>query len=480
MTNPYEKLITVDRRRQSTIPARGILDETASDRSRIIFSSSIRRLQQKAQVFSLESNASVRTRLTHTLEVSDNGRWIASKVADSLNERQILQKNLILPFINLVETACFLHDIGNPPFGHFGESAIQKWFAKNASKVFFKSINKKGPLSNSFKLLLRDFEEFDGNPQGFRIITLLQEPPGPFRGTGLNLLKCQLFSFLKYLRAPGEVAGSGILKKPGYFNTEKHIVDDLKKHFSHQRRFPLTYLMEAADDISYCLSDIEDGIEKQIINIPEFFDALQKEYIKIAIDRAVPFGLDTFFVQRDHQAFFLFKTKLAKALIEQAAMTYLNDHDDILLGKRDQLFNVGTDAENILTALKMVSSKLLFRSREAEDMEIAGFNVISGLLEKFGTLLSLPRNKFELLINAIEDPKIVKSNKLEIEWRFFNMLPKKYVEAYNFQMKDLKFDVTIDELEWYLRAHLIVDFISGMTDGFSLELYKLFHGIETR
>ena len=126
-SNNYNKFIVVNRLRNSTRKRIRQIDQFYSDRSRILYSSSFRRLQQKAQVFSLESNASVRTRLTHSLEVSDLGRTLANNIAYRLKNAKKLRENNILSLVAIVENACLLHDIGNPPFGHFCEAAIQDW-----------------------------------------------------------------------------------------------------------------------------------------------------------------------------------------------------------------------------------------------------------------------------------------------------------------------------------------------------------------
>lgn len=123
----YNDLIVVKRERDSFVKRSRTIDQFYSDRSRIIYSSSFRRLQQKAQVFSLEPNSSVRTRLTHSLEVADLGRTLANKIAFSLKNDNKLTSNKTSALVAIVENACLLHDIGNPPFGHFGEAAIREW-----------------------------------------------------------------------------------------------------------------------------------------------------------------------------------------------------------------------------------------------------------------------------------------------------------------------------------------------------------------
>jgi len=183
-----DNYLSVDRiRASSSGGSREKKQQFESDRGRVLFSSPLRRLQSKAQVFSLESNASVRSRLTHSMEVAHIGRYISHQlkaVAIENNDTTFAQQcDEIEP---LVETACLLHDIGNPPFGHLGEKAIQKWFVKNSNRLYKKST---GNEIDTESPQYRDFEGFDGNPQGARISLTLQGYPGK---KGFNLTYAQL------------------------------------------------------------------------------------------------------------------------------------------------------------------------------------------------------------------------------------------------------------------------------------------------
>ena len=260
MEPKYNQLLSVERMRQSSMQRKSTIDHFYSDRSRILYSSSFRRLQQKAQVFSLEPNASVRTRLTHSLEVSDLGRTLANRIAYKLSENNLLDSNKIPDVVAIVENACLLHDIGNPPFGHFGEIAIRDWANTSALNSLPIGISKDDKLLNE---LMSDFREFDGNPQGFRTITKLHTEYDEY---SFNLTFATLLCTLKYSRAAGEEKGSGIMKKAGYFRSEEEVVERIcsKTGIGLHHRYPFTYIMEAADDIAYCMSDIADGIEKRI------------------------------------------------------------------------------------------------------------------------------------------------------------------------------------------------------------------------
>ncbi|MBK9367839.1 MAG: dNTP triphosphohydrolase [Deltaproteobacteria bacterium] len=163
---------------------------------------SFRRLQSKAQVFSLDGGSFVRNRLTHSLEVAHNGIEIARRVTDKLLDRQFISLDVANAIISKTEIACLVHDIGNPPFGHFGEAAIRSWFKTYGKPNALNALNapENHELSDDkIDAILHDFVHFDGNPQGFRILTRLAS--SDFRTAyGLNLTASQLLSCIKYPR----------------------------------------------------------------------------------------------------------------------------------------------------------------------------------------------------------------------------------------------------------------------------------------
>jgi dGTPase len=196
---------------KSSVPDRGIDEEALSDRARVLYSSAFRRLQQKTQVFTVSKDAAVRTRLTHSLEVASIGRWVAEKVVDG--PLASLEARYRAALVLLVETACLEHDIGNPPFGHFGEAAIQAWFRDNWEA--------KLAQNDKLKILVEDFLQFDGNPQGTRILTRLQGITKNDRNLyGVDLAFSQILTALKYPRGPKDVP-SRWKNKPGFFESER-------------------------------------------------------------------------------------------------------------------------------------------------------------------------------------------------------------------------------------------------------------------
>ncbi|MNZ55880.1 Deoxyguanosinetriphosphate triphosphohydrolase [compost metagenome] len=466
-----------------------------SDHARYIYSASFRRLQMKAQVFSLENNAAVRSRLTHSMEVAHIGVFLVQKIVELISE-ELSKGKAINPYLKFildenvairktVETACLIHDVGNPPFGHFGESAISTWFGENKAILEDK---KKVNLSES-DYNYNDFIHFDGNPQGLRIISKLQ-------GTdafGLNLTTSQLAACIKYV-ASNDTVGSNKLhhKKMGYFSTEEKVVSAIKTDLGISGRHILAYLMEAADDISYCISDIEDGFEKGIVSYELFFKYIKKSiYDFCERDRDVGAVYSELPKLRSHiedaeyiiskynenfndcteeleYKFLLFKTTLTNLSVKLVAFDFFVKFDDYLNGNVDALIREHTLVYDLQEILKDFTRKYIFTSAEAERMELGGYAIIYGLLDKFSPLLELSRDDF---IKIVEKKA---GKKMAICTRLFNLLSDKHVRAY---VRSLHEGVC-DKVEFNLRCHLITDYIAGMTDSFSLETYQLLNGIK--
>lgn len=463
----YSKIISSFRLRPSTADREhNIIAETESDKARILFSAPFRRLQKKAQVFPLESNAAVRSRLTHTLEVATVGRQISQKIAKELaiqskiNEREA--------FVNIVESACLLHDIGNPPFGHFGEAAISNWFKRKAATPGSVFAEQK-QANYDFYI---DFENFDGNAQGLRIMTKLQGEDQ----FGLNLTCSAIAAYLKYTH-PEHSRNKYINdfhKKPGFFMTEEESLKDVWKalEIPDNTRSPLTFIMEAADDIAYCLSDIEDGIEKGVVTYQELINAVSEELDEttLIIWRNM---IDFADRNRDHISKFIsIRTNLINKSTELAKKTFLDNEEKILSGAFfSSLIQENSNEYRILKAVRNFVSKNVYTSPEAEIIELSGNSIITGLLDKLAPLLEMDSRAFEFVLNR--DAKKIKEHGLQIESRLSNLLPEQCKKSY-------RADATCKpELEWIYRTHLIVDYISGMTDDFALGMYQKLAGIRT-
>jgi len=407
----------------------------------------------------------------------------------------------------MVEISCLAHDIGNPPFGHFGEAAIKEWASSdNIHEALVKSLslNSEEAKSESYKYLLEDFLVFDGNPQGFRILTKLQGEDGL---NGLNLTYSQLASFLKYTYCPSDKPSDELQlpfsKKIGYFDTEKEVIykawGELK--ITNNKRHPLSFLMEASDDISYCISDIEDGIEKRIIDTREFSNyvindlkKLKKIYKKdIKICNELINSLEREEDIQPISKFLSFKTTLSNYLVEKVSKNFVKKYSQFMMfDVNETLIARKTIEYDLLDILKNYTANYLFTSYEAEKMELSGFAIIKGILDEFIKILSLTKTQFSYLLT--NNVKKINIEKLHIERRLFNRLPEKHLNAYKtaiaqISVRDEKwsddyfekmYNKEKNENEWHLRTHLVVDFVSGMTDQFSMEVYQLLKGIHIK
>lgn len=457
----------MNRLRTSTIQRESTIDHFYSDRSRIIYSSSFRRLLQKAQVFSLEPNASVRTRLTHSLEVSDLGRTLANRIAFKLHVNNFLDFDKIQQVVAVVENACLLHDIGNPPFGHFGEIAIRDWASNHALAALPEGISKKDPLLNE---LMADFREFDGNPQGFRTITKLHTDYDKY---SLNLTYATLLCVLKYSRAAGEEKGSGIMKKAGYFISEKDIVEKIcgETGIELHHRYPLTYIMEAADDIAYCMSDIADGIEKRILTEDLFIKEFRAEWAKKYNNATLPVYLPE---NRDIRFGKDISIPWSREAMEETINNYFEHEEAIFNGTADTLINDSKPMGRVLDTIKSVSRRILYTSFDAESIELTGYAVITGILKNYERMLSLPHDLFNKLVNGEK----IENKNVDVERRLFNRLGQRYINAYKYAIAEYGNEQHEYPIrEWWLRVHLLLDHVSGMTDEFALETYQMLEGI---
>ena len=456
----------------SNSPKNGACDEFLSDHSRIIFSSSFRRLVKKAQVFSLESNNSVRNRLTHSLEVADVGRTIARDVGQKLCEAGKLQPDDIPCMISIVENACLLHDIGNPPFGHFGEIAIQRWFLKlveDSSRIPFR-------VSEDD---IYDLINFDGNPQGFRIATRLHCERDEY---SLNLTCASLLSSIKYphCRKPESPETSQRTKKVATFNKKIGVFGSENKKYEaiclatgheYGKRYFLAYLMELADDICYCLSDIADSFEKKIISFGEYREAMEQICKQEKVNPKYLIGD----AERASEFDFKFNVAIATTnrIKREASKYYVKNIDKFIAGEATEIAECISSGKH-LKCIKKFARRHIYPSLEVERIELSGFHIVKSLLDEFGKLLELDRRDF---CTFVKNQEARKGSNLDFEWRLFNRLSKRMLQAYQFAIDEN--EKTSDREEWLTRAKLVVDFISGMTDESAKELHQILTGTDS-
>lgn len=465
----YKKILLTDRFRASSRGGRDILQESESDRARVLYSAAFRRLQRKTQVFPLEENAAIRSRLTHSLEVAHVGRFLATSFIKKLidnpagdaRKKYGIDESCSLAIPNIVETACLLHDIGNPPFGHFGESAIANWFKGYWIRCSQGIKEEDGALE-----LKADMLAFDGNPQGFRIVTKLTGVDDH----GMNLLFSQIASTVKYPIGPGEIdKDKPLQKKAGVFYAEIDCWSEICDRLSlgKGKRFPLAYLMEAADDISYCLSDIEDGIEKGFFKHQDFVDAVLKGVADSdeAVD-VVTKALDAAKRSEDYvEPHVSFRSYLVNYLVNEVSSVYIDRHEEIFSGELPGLVEACPVAGALLDAIKKAVVKLLYGSKSSVELELTGLAAIDGILRKYEPLLDMELADFSKIVIGERCDRA-----FDAEVKMFSLLAKKHVSAYLRSRNGGG--------ERVARVRLVVDFVAGMTDVFALRTYQMFSGIK--
>lgn len=453
----YSRLITPER-----IHCRGgedLLEATEQDRARIVQAAPVRRLQQKTQVFPLDVKASVRSRLTHSLEVQETGRQISRRILAALPAGSVCEG----AFINLVEMACLLHDVGNPPFGHFGEQVMSQWLAQELDTLFARAHDELP--SAQWAELRQDLLVFDGNAQSLRLVHSLHE---------LNLTLGQLAALCKYPQQPqpGQHFGQhhGWASKRGIFFSEQPLYQALGQQLGLAPgcRHPLVYIMEAADDISYCIADLEDAVDRRILSLSELLAAMrvadESDYLAALLDEALAAGRGFF----PH-----FRQQLTRDLVALAADTYVAEHAAILSGAYPcSLLHGQAPAARVLDVLKQVAREQVFMRPEVEALELEGHAALRGVLSTYACLLALPVSRFEQLLAGKG------GSELFFARRLFHRLSARHLKAYRLAVatRDARFG-SHTEQEWYYRVRLLLDYVSGMTDTYALEEFRLLSGI---
>ncbi|MCV9880250.1 dGTPase [Brenneria izbisi] len=469
-----------------------VVRQFESDRGRIINSAAIRRLQQKTQVFPLERNSAVRSRLTHSMEVQQVGRYIVKEILHRLKEADRLKElgleNRQTPFESMVEMACLMHDIGNPPFGHFGESAINNWFCRlmdidslsdkanheDRCRVDFLRMQDDG-LNELRGRIRQDLSHFEGNAQAIRLVhTLLK----------LNLTYGQVGCILKYTRPaywcekiPAEY--DYLMKKPGYYLAEETFVIRLRNELSmgEFHRYPLTYIMEAADDISYCIADLEDAVEKDILTIEQLHNHLRDAWGEVKSGDLFAKTVGRAYEGRERQPwrsvndqFFMnLRVNTVAKMVPHASQRFIDNLPAIYAGSFNHALLEDDSPQNrLLKVFKHVALKHVFNHYEVEQLELQGYRVIRGLLDIYSPLLEMSYRDFSQLVK--ED-----SHKhYPIETRLYHKLSRKHCLAYREAVEKLQ-GLSVKEREireYYYRARLIQDYISGMTDLYAYDEYR--------
>ena len=409
--------------------------EFQRDYDRLIFSAPFRRLQSKTQVFPLPGSIFVHNRLTHSLEVSCVGRSLGNDLAKAILSRQPELAESYLPEIGaIVSAACLAHDLGNPPFGHSGERAISTFFSEGKGQ----SLKEKLTASQ-----WEDLTHFEGNANAFRLLTHQFE--GRRKG-GFVLTYPTLASIVKY---PYASSLAGNKSKFGFFTTEeesfRRVADELgmiklQDNPLKYARHPLVYLVEAADDICYQMMDLEDAHKLKILSTEETKELLLAYFS----DEKKAHRLQTLKLVTDvNEQIAYLRSCVIGLLISECTQAFMNHETEILNGTFEGSLIKGISPlpAKAYKHSSDVSFQKIYCSRDVLDNELAGFRIISTLLD--------------LMIEAVSSPEKVYSQLL------INRVSSQYnIRAHSF----------------YERIQAVLDYISGMTDVFALDLYRKIKG----
>ena len=445
----WPQLLTHQRLGDNTAPNNSALRTGFQrDFDRIIFCSAFRRMQDKTQVFPLSKVDYVRTRLTHSLETSCIGRSLGSLVGQAVIDRHQLTNITAADIGNICAAACLAHDIGNPPFGHSGEEAIRHW-AKTAPYG-------KDYVAQLTEAQRNDFLAFEGNAQGFRIVSQLQNPDNE---GGLQLTCAMLAAFSKYPRTSNPVGPplSGISSKKHGINAAdqaafQQVADTvgLIPHSGHAtawHRHPLAYLVEAADDIAYRVIDIEDGYRLARISYDQAISAL---LALLPNANAHTDRLNSICEPKDHIEYL--RAKVINAMTQHILDCFMDNEAAILAGHFEAPLLDQLHCRAELDALLTLAREYIYCAPEVISIQAAGYQVIGDLLERF--------------LQVIDDVARKGDQACHHSRMLIQLIPQQFIGPAGQPSEDP-----------YIRLLRLTDFVSGMTDSYAVALYKQVTGI---
>ena len=441
----WEQLLSLKRAGDKDKRIRNEQDETRLgfdvDFDRIVFSSSFRSLQDKTQVIPLSQTDFVHTRLTHSMEVSVVGRSLGRAVGKKILEKYPNLKDLGYTFNDfgaIVAAASLTHDIGNPPFGHSGEKAIGEYFKSGEGQQFKSELSAKQ---------WQDFIDFEGNANGFKILS----EGNSSSDVGLRLSYATLGAFMKYPKEslPKKPTSHIVDKKYGFFQSQKEFFLDVANDLGLKQmrsgkdvafhRHPLSFLVEAADDICYTIIDFEDGINLGLIEEEfalEYLIKLVKDTIDIKKYNSLKF-------KKDRVSYL--RALAIGNLIQEAAKIFLENEEAILNGDYGISLLDKCKYEAQINDIIQISISKIYESHNVIEKEVAGYKVIADLL---GVFIKAVNNTFE-------------GNASNYDSLIFKLLPENFQE-----LSETLYD----------RIMMVCSFIAAMSDGYAILLHKKING----
>lgn len=414
------------------------------DYDRLVFSSPFRRLQNKTQVFPLPGNIFVHNRLTHSLEVASVGRSLGNRICQFLKGKGILCENpdILEEIGTIVSTGCLAHDLGNPPFGHSGEEAISYFFSEGEGHYLKKLLSDEE---------WHDLSHFEGNANSFRLLThsFNGRRPG-----GYTMTYTTLASIVKYPFESVKSDHKGF--KYGFFQSEKEIyrqvaeelgIRKLSDHPLQYCRHPLVYLVEAADDICYQIMDIEDSHKLRILSYDETVGILEKFYDRNEDKEDLKIIARTFKVVTDKNERIAFlRAGIINKLINACSETFCKNYEAIMAGEFDTTLikNIEETCKTAYDSCTALAFERIYHTNMVTQIQIAGFKILGTILKEYTDAVLKPETYYAQNILSI--------------------MPEQYRVG--------------KEDSMYTKIQTVVDYVSGMTDSYALNLYRKIMGID--
>ena len=489
----WTQLMCGERLRQYKKPGSSsdLRSEFEKDYHRIISSPSFRRLQDKTQVFPLDNSDFIRTRLTHSLEVSSFAKSLGQSVgARIINDKLAddFDNDTRSDICDVLQCAGLIHDIGNPAFGHFGESAIQDWFKKNLKELEYKGRKLTEVLSEQMQ---NDFFHYEGNTQALRIVTKLHFLVDEH---GMNLTKALLATIIKYPCSSLETdkkCSDIKRKKMGYFFADKDSFEDIQQSCGlNGSRHPLAFLLEAADDIAYNTADIEDAVKKGRIDYRTLRKELDKWVEKVSeyapedlsedktsghsesgevrcfrdaccrLDRYYNRAIDNGYDNPDLYAVQNWIVRVHGILIESVTESFITNYEAIMSGVfREDLISA-SEARYIVEALSDIAYRYVFISKPILKLEVAASAIFDFLLGRYTDAF------------LYYDTPYWKDNRTALREKLTMLMSENYLRIYTKYSEGKS-----EEEKLYLRLLMVTDYICGMTDSYAKRMYQELNGI---
>lgn len=445
--------------------------EFEKDYHRIIQSASFRRLQDKTQVFPLDKSDFIRTRLTHSLEVSSYGRSLGQNIAQNIIKvlkDESFQPQYATDICDILQCAGLLHDIGNPPFGHFGETVIRDWFKKNLGLLTYQGKKLTEILTPQMQ---QDFYSFEGNTQALRVVTKLHYLVDEH---GMNLTKALLGTIIKYPVSSLEIdkkSGDIRTKKMGYFYADREVFAEIQESLgTNGSRHPLAYILEAADDIAYLTADIEDAFKKGCISYHELLAELKQvaaenpeaaEYQNVVqrLEEKYERALQK---KEDSPEIYAVQNWIVQVqghLISSATSGFTSNYQAIMNGTHTKELLADTQGELMAHTLGDIAYRYAFTSKPILKLEIGAEKILNFLLNEF----------VQAAIYYDTDVKMT-----AVQEKLMSLVSENYMTIYRCYSKDKP-----ETEKLYLRLLLVTDSICGMTDSYAKRLYQELSGIMT-